>query len=124
MFPLRAVVVSIVLTLAVAPNAALLCRAWCDPQVAAASACHHEKSPATSSVVADPTRDECDQSAVRPAQFLREDVRRSVSALDAGDAILVARYQFAPSTTDTRSGQEPWREWRLEKQPLLTALRL
>lgn len=41
---LRATVLSIVFTVAVGPNAALLCKVWCDPGAAAASGCHHQGS--------------------------------------------------------------------------------
>jgi hypothetical protein len=93
--------------------------------VAAASGCDHEKLSTTAlSVVADPSSDEWQQEAVHAAQFLREDVRRSVSVLDPLHAILVPCYRLAPSTTDTRFGQEPWHEWWLENQPLLAALRI
>jgi hypothetical protein len=124
-FPFRAVVVSIVVTLAAAPNAALLCRAWCHPQVPAASACHHEKPSTASSVVADPTSDECDQVAVGAAQFLREDVRRSVSDPDVDHATLVPPcYQLAQLTIDGRPGREPGRQGPLEQRSLPTVLRI
>lgn len=120
----RTFVFSIVLTVAVAPNAALLCRAWCHPQVAAASACHHEEPSTTSSVVANATCDECDQVAPGAAQFLREDVRRSVSNPDVDHAILVPRYRLAQLTIDARSGPEPGRQAPLEHRSLPTALRI
>ena len=120
----RAFVLSIVLTLAVAPNAALLCRAWCHPQVAAASACHHENPSTTSSVVADANRDECDRVAVGTAQFLREDVERSVAAAGVDHAIMVPRHQLAHSPIDSRPGQEPGRERSLDERLLLTILRI
>lgn len=147
----RAFVLSIVLTLAVAPNAALLCIVWCHPQAAPSSAFHHGESSAassashhgehsaassashdgetsaTSSVM---SRDntcscpDCDKAGLGAVQFLREDVRRSVSTLDAVHAILVPRYQFAPLTADTRPQHERWREWSLEERPLPTILRV
>jgi hypothetical protein len=43
---LRATVLSIVFAVAVGPNAALLCRVWCDPGAATASGCHHQRSSA------------------------------------------------------------------------------
>ena len=46
-----ALVVAIALTLAVGPNASLLCRIVCNPQAAAASGCHHQ-APTTSSSMA------------------------------------------------------------------------
>jgi hypothetical protein len=116
----RAFVLSIVLTLAVGQNATLLCRAWCDPQAAAASGCHHEES--TNS----PTMggNSCDHAVLSIGAFLREEVGRAVDAPDAARAIFVPRYQISQSSTDARVAQKPEREWSLEKRPLSTALRI
>ena len=57
----RAVLLSIVLSLAVGQNVALLCRAWCNAHVAAASGCHHEDSPTTPTVAGD---ESCDNLVV------------------------------------------------------------
>jgi hypothetical protein len=119
----RAVAFSVVLILAVGPSAALLCGARCHPQAAAASACHDEKPAASSAMAARPC-DDCNRASLSAVQFLREDVQRSVSALDADHAILVPRYQLARSTSAADSGQEPGRTWWLEKRPLPTALRI
>ena len=144
---LRTVALSIVLTLAVGPEAALLCRAWCHPQVASASVCNHglaasganashHGEPAASSasgnvegsaapsVVWDATCPYCDKGGLVAVPFLREDGRRSVSALDSLQTILVPRYQFVPSTTHSRPQQEPGREWSLEERHLPTVLRV
>lgn len=145
----RTFVLSIVLTLAVAPNAALLCTVWCHPQPATSSPSHHgecsaassasyhgERSAAssalhdgatsaTSSVMSgDETCPDCDKAGLGAVQFLREDVRRSVSALHAVHAILVPCYQFAFLTADTRPQHERWRECSLEERPLPTILRV
>ena len=129
----RAVVLSIVLTLAAGPEAALLCRAWCHPLVAVASACHDEKPfgassashhgepSAGSSVAGDNPCDNCDH-AVGAAQFIREDLTLNVSAPD--HAILVPRQQLFHSTIDARPGQEPGREGSLEARRLPTTLRI
>jgi hypothetical protein len=117
----RGAVLSIVLTLAVGPEAALLCRARCHPQAADASACHDEKQVSSSSVGADAT---CDHVVLNIAAYLREDVRRGVSAPDTSHTLPVTRYQLAPSTTHPRAGKEPGREWSLEKRTLATALRI
>ena len=109
------------LTLAVGPSAGLACSTWCDQQPAAASGHHHE-APAPSPSV--PGDDACDDMALGSAQFLREDVRRSVSALDTDDAILVPRYLLARSASAADPGQEPGRAWWLENRPLSTALRI
>ena len=144
---LRTVALSIVLTLAVGPEAALLCKVWCHPQVAGAGACNHglvaaganashHGEPAASgtsgdvegsaapSVVWDDACPYCDRVGLIAVQFLREDGRRSVSALDSLETILVSRYQFAPSTTHSRPQHEPWREWSLEERHLPSVLRV
>ena len=79
----RAAVLSIVLTLAVGPNASLLCGTWCDPQAVAARGCHDEDPVTPPSVAGDGS---CDHVVLSVAAFLREDVRRGVSAPDAGQA--------------------------------------
>jgi len=117
----RVAVLSVVLTLAVGPNASLLCRTRCDQKAAAASGCHHEELTGSAIVAGD---DGCDHVVLGVAVFLREDARRGVSAADAAHAIVVPRYQVAYSTIDGHPGHEPGREWSLEKRPLPTALRL
>ena len=144
---LRTVALSIVLTLAVGPNTALLCSAWCHPSMTGSSGSHHgmpvagpsapqHGEPVASSasgyrdaavysvMTADNACPDCDNAGFGAVQFLREDVRRSVSALDAVHAILVPRYQFAPSAIDARPGQVPGREWSLGERPLPTILRV
>jgi hypothetical protein len=116
---LRGSVLFIVLTLAVGQDGRLLCRAWCDPQVAAASDCQHEK-PASSTSVAG---DSCHGGLRRVAAVSREDVRRRVSVSDAAHAIVVPRYPLAHLTIDTRPGDEPGRAWSLERRPVSIALR-
>lgn len=117
----RASVLSILLTLAVGPNLALLCGTWCDPQAVAASECHHE-APATSPSVA--VDDRCDNMVLGVAAFLRQDVRRGVASQDADQAVLVPRYTLAHSTIATRPRHEPGRASSLEKRPLSTLLRI
>ena len=122
----RAIALSVVLTLAVGPNVAMLCNVRCHShrQTAAVSACHHEKPSATSGVIGVHPCADCGNARLSAPQFLREDVQRSVSALDVDHAILVPRYQLARSTSAADSGQEPVRTWWLEKRPLPTALRI
>jgi hypothetical protein len=132
----RVVVLSIVLTLAVGPEVAVLCVAWCHPQGPGASTCHKqpstaagashygEPSGASSVTSVDDTCPDCENVGFGAAQFLREDVRRSASALAAVHACLFPRYQFAPSTTGSRTDQQPERAWSLEARSLLVALRI
>lgn len=117
----HAAVLSVVLIVAVGPNASLLCRPWCVPHAATASGRHHEAPPISPSVAGD---DRCNDGVPSVAVIFREHVRRGVSASDVDHAMVVPRFQIAPSTTAARSGQEPGREWSLEKRPLATALRI
>ena len=122
----RAVLLSIVVTLAVGQNSVLLlCNTGCDAHAAPASAPHHEHSSNhsfTSLAVAG--NECCDDMRVSAAAFVREDVRRNVSSPDAGYAIPVPSYQVVHPTIATRPGQEPGREWSLEKRALSSALRI
>jgi hypothetical protein len=117
----RVAVVSIVLILAVGQNAGLLCNVLCHPREVSTAECHHhEDGTAPSSV----TNDDTCTVVVGVAAFVREDVRRAVSAPDMQHAIAIPRYQFSPSTTETRVGIDSAREWSLEKRPLETSLRI
>lgn len=133
---LRAVVLSIVATLAVGPNAELLCSAWCHPQAAASSASHHDvpsaaasgashhgEPSAGSSMAGDDACDKCD-NAVGAVQFLLENLRRIASDPDVDHAVLVPRYQLAHPTIAGRPGLEPGREGSIEARRLLTILRV
>ena len=117
----RAALLSIVFSLAVGQNVALLCRTWCDAHVAAASECHHKSSSPTPSVAGD---EHCDNVVLGATAVLREDARRDVSSQNANQAIPVPRYQLAHLTIAARPGEEPWRAWSLEKRPLDTTLRI
>jgi len=119
----RAVVFSIALTVAAGPSAALLCRIWCDPPVATASACHrHTTSTTSKNVAADGT---CNDMRPSVAAFAREALRRGVSAPEAhNNAVSVPRYHLAHTPTNDRYGQSPWSKPSLEKRPLSTNLRI
>ena len=116
---LRATLISIVLTLAVGPNATLLCRTWCGPQAAASGGCHHDR--ATAPIISGD--DSCD-TVLLSATLLREGERRGVPSLDGGHAIPVFLSEVARSATDARRGHEPGREWSLDRRPLATILRI
>jgi hypothetical protein len=116
----RAVVLSIVLTLAANPSAALLCGTWCDPHTAAADGCHHTTLATSVSAAANHT---CEDLVVS-ATFVREDVRRGVSGPDPDRAVLVLRYHLAHTTTEERSRHNSGPDWSLEKRPLSTTLRI
>ena len=117
----RVVTLSLVLMLAIVQNASLFCQMWCHPGTAEESGCHHEAQTSLPSV-AGPNG--CDHVVPSTGAVVREDVRRSVSSPDAGYAIPVPSYQVVHPTIVTRPGQEPGREWSLEKRPLSSALRI
>lgn len=118
---LQAAVLSIVLTLATGPSAALLCKTWCTPQAVQANGCH-KMAPTASTKVGG--HDTCDDLGLGLAPYIREDMRRGVSVPDVAHAILVAGYQFRPSTINALPCHEPGREWSLEQRPLSTILRI
>lgn len=117
---LRAAVASIVLTLAVGQNAALLCQAWCDPHAAAATGCHHDG--ATSPRLTG--GDHCTDCTFGITAFVREDARRGASAPDAPHAIAVTGFRFAPPPTDIRSCHDRGQQSLLAARPLVIALRV
>ena len=125
MFPFRAVVVSVALTLAVGQNASLLCKVWCHD--ATSAGCPHQDSTTapgsttSPSVSADHT---CGSGFVGPVAFVREDGRRTAGAPDAQNALVVPRLRLTPSATHLRLGFELGRRLLLEERPLVIALRI
>lgn len=117
----RAAVLSIVLTLAVGPNASLLCAVWCHPDAAPAGPCEHPDPTSTPSIT---TNDGCPDIAASSTALVREDTRRGVSAPAAQQAVLVARFQFAPPPTHSASTGESAQRSPLEARPLVVALRI
>jgi len=88
----RTALLSIVFSLTVGQNVALLCRTWCDARSVAASECHHESSFATRIVA---SGENCDTVDIAATAILGEDVRRDISSRDANQAIPAAHYQLA-----------------------------
>ena len=117
----RTVLLSIVFSLVAGQDLALLCRTWCDGHTVGESECHHKNSFHRPSVAGS---ENCDNVVVASTAVLRDDVRRDVSSRNGNQAIPVPRYQLAQLTIGAGPGQEPWREWSLEKRPLSTTLRI
>ena len=114
----RAAVVSIVLTLAVGQNAALLCSVWCHPPEAATGVCEHP--PVTSPSVTG--NDSCTVRAAEATALVREDVRRGATP-DAQHGVVVAWFQFGPPPAHSTSGRQ-LRQTPLRASPLILALRI
>ena len=116
----RAALLSLVLTLALGQNVALLCGTWCHSGAGMVGACEHQTQATTPSVVAN---DDCAVNA-NPVVFVREDGRRSASAPDVARAVAVAGFAFTPPAAGTLSGYEPNGRLLLELRPLVLALRI
>src|SRR5688572_29052499 len=105
----RAAALSIVLTLAIGPNASLLCRVVCDQPQAQATGCDHKGPAAVSASV---TGDNCCHDAVPSVtEFLPKDVRRDVSFAKAYHATPQLASELAQPAVDPRPGDKPEREW-------------
>jgi hypothetical protein len=111
---------SIVLALAITANPMLLCHAWCHP-AAGAGGCHHE-DPSTFARVA--TGVGCSDASIGAAAFTRESLRSDSFVRDTTDAVVVALYRFARSTTDIGIRLQSLRVSPLARRPLVTALRI
>lgn len=116
----RTALLSIVLTLAAAPNAALLCGTWCHSGASMAGECEHQTKAATLRV---DVNDDCAVNG-NPFVFVREDGRGSASAPDIAGAVAVARFAFTSSASSTCSAYEPNSQLLLERRPLVLALRI
>jgi hypothetical protein len=117
----RAAVLAIVLTLAVGPNASLLCTVWCHPDAASTGSCEQADPTSTPSVT---RKDGCPDNAAGTSALVREDVRRGVSASDGQHAVVVAPFQFVAPPTPREFGREPGQHPPLEARPLVLALRI
>ena len=96
MFP--AAVLSIVFMLAVLPNAAVLCAAWCQPAETKSAACQHQD--ATTTLVAT-GKDSCRPVPATPAAFLREEAKRGSPLAGSTHLTPLPPFQFTPQPSDT-----------------------
>jgi len=115
----RAVLFSIVLTLAVGQSAGLLCEVWCHD--ATSAGCPHQAPTTALSVGAD---DSCANVGAVAAAFVGEDARRTGPGPDAKNALVAPRFRFAAPPTDSGFGDEAGRLTLRDARPLLLALRL
>ena len=118
----RAALVSIVLTLTLGQNAALLCRVWCHPQQDANSAACEHQAPTTSPSVT--ASESCAQIAAGPTAFVGEDARRVASGSDAQHGSVVARFQFLPPSVWSARDLERAHATPLAARTLVLALRI
>jgi hypothetical protein len=117
----RTALVSIVLTLTLGQNAALLCVVWCHPQHGVNSACEAQVPTTSPSVTAN---ESCAPVATGPTAFVREDGRKLGSASDGHQAIVIAPFQFVAPRPFSAHGLEHAQSTALEARPLVLALRI
>ena len=118
----RAALFLIVLTLAVGPDAGLLCTVWCVPHDATSAACPHHDATISPSVRGD---DNCNNLVTRgEVAFVREDGRSTARASDSRNAVIVRGFQITQAPTDLWFGRGSGRLRLLEHRPLVVALRI
>lgn len=114
----RSVALSIVLTLATSPSAALLCRESCDAaadlQTVAADGCRHGQSSATERLAA---TEACPHLQGVTA-IVREDVRRSPSGSDGRAAVFVPRHGLVAPAVDPSFLLTAVAGWSSGRRPL------
>jgi hypothetical protein len=115
----RAVILSIVLTLATGQNIGLLCHMSCPPDAGTVSGCEHQT---TTSPSLKPYED-CNEAVSDAIAIAREDGRPTV-APHGQSAAVVPRFAFAIPTLEARSGYEPDSRRLLDARPLVLALRI
>ena len=116
-----AAVVSIVLTLAVGQNAALLCSVWCHPPEAAIGVREHQHQATTPGIT---RNDSCARLVAEATAFVREDVRRGVSAPDVQHGVVVPWFEFAPPPAHPTFGSRLGQETAHQGSPRILALRI
>ena len=115
----RAALVSIVLTLTLGQNAALLCVVWCHPQHGVNGACEDQVPTTSPSVTAN---ESCASVATGPTAFVREEGRKLASASDGNQGIVVAPFQCVAPPSFSAHGMEQAQSIALEARPLVLAL--
>jgi hypothetical protein len=120
-YVLRAAVFSIVLTLAVGPNAALLCAVWCHPEEARTSDCQHQDATASPRATGE---DSCRTAPASTAAFVREDAKRASASADAQHANPTPRFLVAPPLADATRAYPPPTSLGAAAPPVLIALRI
>jgi hypothetical protein len=116
----RAAVLSIVLTLAIGPNATLFCSAWCHPLEAKASTCQHRDATTPQQIAGG---DSCLTVTVAASAIVREDATRGPVTGDAHHVVYAAfQYPARPAHTDRTFNTSP--PVAVRNPLLLTALRI
>ncbi|MDP2053189.1 MAG: hypothetical protein Q8L75_06110 [Acidobacteriota bacterium] len=118
---LRAFILSIVLTLAIGPDAVIVCQALCAPQADVTNPCDHDGTSPLQIAAGDEC---CDDLIAGAASSQFTSLRRDTS-LPSGDvAIPVHGGALVRSETTDRLGYEPGRRQSIAHRPLPTILRI
>lgn len=118
---LRAIILSIALTLAIGPDAAIVCQALCAPQADVTNPCDHGETSPFQIAAGDEC---CDDLMAGAASSQFTSMRRDTS-LPSGDiAVPVLRDALARSATTGRLGSEPGHRQSPAHRPFPTILRL
>ena len=116
----RALLLSIVLTLAAGQDGALLCDVWCLAGEMTGRACEHQTPTASPQLNAN---DNCTVSGNANA-FVREDARRNTSAPTAQSGVCVPQFAFTPPASSSASAYEAAGRRPFDLRPLVFALRI
>jgi hypothetical protein len=119
-YVIRTSVLSIVLVLTIGPDAALLCKAWCHPGVAAIAECHEQSQTSTPNAMGD---DSCSRVAVNATILIKEDPR-GVSDPDSWYSLVVPCYHAPAAHREVHYGTNSGRSSPHDSRPLTLALRI
>jgi hypothetical protein len=117
----RAAVLSIVLTLAIGPDAVAVCAVWCHPEETKSSACQHRDATASPLVTGE---NSCRIVPAAAAAFVREEAKRGSPSAGTTQSVVVPLLRFAPSLTDTTRTNHASTSFPVGSRPLLIALRI
>lgn len=117
----RAAVLSIALTLAVGPNAALLCSVWCHPDETQSSACPHQGGLTSLRVTGE---DSCRTAPGATMAVVREEATTGALTGHGQPAVLVGAFRVDVPITDSPGRSRPGQLLNRHVPPLLTALRI
>ena len=114
----RAVILSIVLTMAAGQNAAVLCRALCEP-IGSATGCHHEVASTTPIVTGN---GDCSVT-LNDVAAVRTDDRRSLTDTVLRAAVVVSSDEVPPPAAPSDRASVRWSGSPLAIHPLVIAFR-
>jgi hypothetical protein len=117
----RAAVLSIVLTLAIGPNATLLCSVWCHPAEATPAECQRQDATTSPRVTGE---DSCRISPAGTTALAREEGRRGSAAAGADHAVAIPRFRVTRPLTHTSRTYELGHSHPGAAPPVLIALRI